>query len=387
MEEKKNNNILLGILIAIVIFGLGALGGYYYQKVTQKDNKQNGNQNKPVETNEKTSEEDYTKSEEDYTKYVGKNWADEDNTEWFNILSIENESMKFSWSRLRLGGVDAELPFKDGKTVFYYNGYEDSNYNAEEDEGEHFYRKGIIELKDNKVYISLEAVTKEEFENNLSLDVTDSFGGGVYFELGEYVYEDRTFNHPVKYEDAAKEEIWAFVDYLNLDSSKCKIDPAEHLYNYNGGDIIKEGKDFMEYYSTRFYSCYHGVEYVDTVGIGYGGHLLMTPSQYEDYQKYYNYTLMKYDDVIAEDDYFGDEYEMVKPYLNQNYYTVISHGDGYGYDQTKYEIVEMGYIATETYGAKIKATLDDGTEYIGTFTVTQADDDYLIYSPMYFEKQ
>ena len=46
MEEKKNNNILLGILIAIVIFGLGALGGYYYQKVTQKDNKQNGNQNK-----------------------------------------------------------------------------------------------------------------------------------------------------------------------------------------------------------------------------------------------------------------------------------------------------------------------------------------------------
>ena len=205
MEENKsnNNNILLGILIAIVIFGLGALGGYYYCKIQHNSNTpEKNNTNNPVESNDnnENKENDPTpaKEPEDYTKYVKTEWTNENINESLSITEIEDGKMDFSWRMLRIDlikedlpwnlGFNAVLPFKDGITTFYYNGYEDKNNNNEEDDGEHYYRKGIIELKNNKVYVNLEEVTKEEFENNLSLDVTDAFTGSVYFELKDYVY-------------------------------------------------------------------------------------------------------------------------------------------------------------------------------------------------------
>ncbi len=132
-------------------------------------------------------------SNENYSKYVGRNWSDEYNTEWFNIRSLDMGRIEFSWNILRIGGLDAELPFENGKVNFYYRVWNDQNYNGEEDEGEIYFKKGTIELKDDKVHIYLTDVLEEEYNSNESLIVTDDFGGSVYFDQTEYIYEERNF--------------------------------------------------------------------------------------------------------------------------------------------------------------------------------------------------
>lgn len=177
MEGKEKSKYLVPAILVLLCFAIGYLIGTTYSPKETRVNKPDTNDKaKPIE--------------EDYSKYVSKNWTDENDVEWFYVKSIENGLISFTWDQFRIGGLEAEnLPIEYGKAKFYYQGYDDTNYNTEEDEGEHYYRKGTVTLADNKIYVNLENVTQEEFESNSSLDLTDNFGGSVYYELKDYVYD------------------------------------------------------------------------------------------------------------------------------------------------------------------------------------------------------
>ncbi len=251
--------------------------------------------------------------------------------------------------------------------------------------------EATIELKDNKIFVKTKPISEE---------ADDISTKDVYFKDLNAIT------------DPGEKEINVLLGFLNENIKICKnSEPSERSiqlqdlrYSYPNDAVQDSELDFMEYISARFYSCYHDVEYVDVLDYAWGGHLLMTPSQYSDYQKYFNYTLKKYDDDIAEDDYYKDGdnifYKETIPYLNQDYYVAATHGDGYGTDLTKSEILSIKKNDNE-YEVEVKITITDEAqsdiingeiveikpettrEFKGTFTAELVGD-YLKYSPLYF---
>ena len=131
---------------------------------------------KKTESKEKTSNKEI--SNDDYREYLGR-W--EDGFGEVEIKNIGNGYITFSYGVIRLGGIDdATVPFNDGKGIFYFHGYSDSNFNNEQEDDEYYYRKGTIKLKDNSVVIDIEDVTHEELSKNLQLDKSNIMSGAVY---------------------------------------------------------------------------------------------------------------------------------------------------------------------------------------------------------------
>ena len=150
-------------------------------ETTKSSNKEEKTEKETTTTTETTTIETSTK--EDYSGYFGR-WEDDFGD--FEIKDNGNGYVTFSYSIIRLGGIDdATIPFSNGKGIFYYQGYDDANFNSVEDEGEHFYRKGTIELKNNTVVITFKDVEAEELNNNLNLDKSSFMGGAVYINSGE----------------------------------------------------------------------------------------------------------------------------------------------------------------------------------------------------------
>lgn len=221
---KKTGKIVIVLVIILLVGGI-AFGGYYLHKknaeskkeieelkneiTSIKSEKQNSSleENSNTESNEvntvkkeeKTENTNSNKVEETqsknktntvgYSKYYG-TWENESNSSELEIKSIENNVIVFTWFIYRLASIDdVALPIENNKAVFYYSGVDDSNYNNVIEDNEHYYRKAILELKDNEVTVTVEEVTAEEYSNNLNLE--KEFSGGVYITEGEYVYNKK----------------------------------------------------------------------------------------------------------------------------------------------------------------------------------------------------
>ena len=147
---------------------------------------------KTENTNSNKVEENQSKNKTNtvgYSKYYG-TWENESNSSGLEIKSIENNVIVFTWFIYRIASIDdVALPIENNKAVFYYSGVDDSNYNNVIEDNEHYYRKAILELKDNEVTVTVEEVTAEEYSNNLNLE--KEFSGGVYITEGEYVYNKK----------------------------------------------------------------------------------------------------------------------------------------------------------------------------------------------------
>ena len=223
--KKTGKIVIVLVLVIILLVGGIVFGGYYLHKKNEeskrkieelkneitsiKSEKQNSSleenskiENSNTESNEKEEKTENTNSnkvEENqsknktntvgYSKYYG-TWENESNSSGLEIKSIENNVIVFTWFIYRIASIDdVALPIENNKAVFYYSGVDDSNYNNVIEDNEHYYRKAILELKDNEVTVTVEEVTAEEYSNNLNLE--KEFSGGVYITEGEYVYNKK----------------------------------------------------------------------------------------------------------------------------------------------------------------------------------------------------
>lgn len=221
---KKTGKIVIVLVIILLVGGI-AFGGYYLHKknaeskkeieelkneiTSIKSEKQNSSleensntesnevntvkkEEKKENTNSNKVEENQSKNKTNtvgYSKYYG-TWENESNSSGLEIKSIENNVIVFTWFIYRIASIDdVALPIENNKAVFYYSGVDDSNYNNVIEDNEHYYRKAILELKDNEVTVTVEEVTAEEYSNNLNLE--KEFSGGVYITEGEYVYNKK----------------------------------------------------------------------------------------------------------------------------------------------------------------------------------------------------
>lgn len=129
-----------------------------------------------IETTKRTTNKEISK--DDYSEYLGM-W--EDGFGDVEIKNVGNGYITFSYNIIRLGGIDeATVPFSNGKGIFYFHGYSDSNYNDVKEDNEYYYKKGTIELKDKTVVINIEDVTHEELNKNLELDKSNIMSGAIY---------------------------------------------------------------------------------------------------------------------------------------------------------------------------------------------------------------
>lgn len=228
--KKTGKIVIVLVLVIILLVGGIVFGGYYLHKKNEeskrkieelkneitsiKSEKQNSSleenskiENSNTESNEvntvkkeeKTENTNSNKVEENqsknktntvgYSKYYG-TWENESNSSGLEIKSIENNVIVFTWFIYRIASIDdVALPIENNKAVFYYSGVDNSNYNNVIEDNEHYYRKAILELKDNEVTVTVEEVTAEEYSNNLNLE--KEFSGGVYITEGEYVYNKK----------------------------------------------------------------------------------------------------------------------------------------------------------------------------------------------------
>ena len=225
--KKTGKIVIVLVLVIILLVGGIVFGGYYLHKKNEeskrkieelkneitsiKSEKQNSSleENSKIEnSNTESNEVNTVKKEENtnsnkveenqsknktntvgYSKYYG-TWENESNSSGLEIKSIENNVIVFTWFIYRIASIDdVALPIENNKAVFYYSGVDDSNYNNVIEDNEHYYRKAILELKDNEVTVTVEEVTAEEYSNNLNLE--KEFSGGVYITEGEYVYNKK----------------------------------------------------------------------------------------------------------------------------------------------------------------------------------------------------
>jgi len=188
MEEKKVIKISMStfflILSLIAIIAMGIFMYKFYNEKTETTKKSAELQTQGNElSNSESSTSQSTKT--DYSKYFG-TWSDNNSNE-FIVKNIGNDLITFTWFIFRTASIDdVTLPFKDNKAVFYYHGYDDKNYNSKNEDDEFFCRKATVELKENSISIKVEKSTLDQSNENISLDKTDLFGGGVYIQPGEY---------------------------------------------------------------------------------------------------------------------------------------------------------------------------------------------------------
>ncbi len=146
------------------------------------------NSNKNYEENADTNNnENYEENNKDYySKYFGA-WKDYNNGEsTLEVLNIGNNLFTFSWIQYRIARMDyVTIPMKNNKAVFYYQGYNDKNYNAKQDDGEHYYRKATIQLNNDNIVMRIENISDLEYDIELERD----FIGSEYIDEATYVYK------------------------------------------------------------------------------------------------------------------------------------------------------------------------------------------------------
>lgn len=152
-----------------------------------KDDKVGNNINEIKENADTNSNESYEENNKDYySKYFGA-WKDYNNGEsTLEVLNIGNNLFTFSWIQYRIARMDyVTIPMKNNKAVFYYQGYNDKNYNAKQDDGEHYYRKATIQLNNDNIVMRIENISDLEYDIELERD----FIGSEYIDEATYVYK------------------------------------------------------------------------------------------------------------------------------------------------------------------------------------------------------
>ena len=121
----------------------------------------------------------------DYQKYIG-TWADDiTNADEFEIKSIENGKITFTWFFYRLASIDDQTLNLDGnKCEFYYKTYVDLNNDGDDTEEEIQIRKATIELQENKIHATITDIDK--IGDGITLI---EFPGSVYIHPGVYEYK------------------------------------------------------------------------------------------------------------------------------------------------------------------------------------------------------
>lgn len=132
-----------------------------------------------------TTSNNTTSATNDIQKYLGK-WYDENNSSELDILSIANGYCSFSWGIYRLTGLDnAVIPMKNNSGSFYFQGYDDKNFNSQQDEGEHYYRKATISLNNDSITIKVENIDHANYDITQEKD----FPGQVYLTEATYTFK------------------------------------------------------------------------------------------------------------------------------------------------------------------------------------------------------
>ena len=177
--EKKSNSIIILMGIIIVLLSILCVLFATDTIVLKSENNTNIEENNNSETNN-TQEE----VKKDYSKYIG-TWHNDQTQNEITIKKVTDNEITFTWFLYRIGGIDEDttISFKDGKAIFFYQGYQDKNFDGNETEDEKYIRKATIELTDVAV--------KDVNEIDANYEPLDNFLGS------EHIKED-TYTHPNK---------------------------------------------------------------------------------------------------------------------------------------------------------------------------------------------
>lgn len=206
----KKNKIVVALLIVIIVLLVAILGfgGYKYMELDKDYNSLDNNykemkekldkqekENQEVteelakqkEETEKIKSDQNTSKTNSYDKYVG-TWSDGNNNT-FKVQTISNDYIGFSWFIYRAASIDGVvLPLKNKQAVFYFEGYDDKNFNEINEKNEYYCREAIIQLKDSSILVKVEKSSgcASITVDNLDLDKSEQFGGGVYIEPSQF---------------------------------------------------------------------------------------------------------------------------------------------------------------------------------------------------------
>ena len=185
--EKKNNNGIVIILMGIIIIILSVLCVLFAtdKLVFKSEN------DASVNTEKQNSDSEESKTEEekkDYSNFIG-TWRNDQTQNEITIKNVTDNEITFTWFLYRLAGIDDDttISFKNGKGIFFYQGYDDKNFDEKQTEDEKYIRKATIELTDNGVNVIVEDVN--QIDTNYKL--LDNFSGSVYVKAGTYTHTNK----------------------------------------------------------------------------------------------------------------------------------------------------------------------------------------------------
>ncbi len=177
---KKSNGIIIVLLIVILVVGIL----FVNSKLRGTDSSSVNDDNNTSQTEENIQD---NSSRVDYTSFIG-TWYNTETQNELTITDINDKELKFTWAIYRIAVIENNtISFDNGKGVFYFEGYDDSNFDSKTTEDEKFIRKATIVLTDNGADVLIEEVNKID-NKYTSLGEID---GGVYIKPGTYA-------HPIK---------------------------------------------------------------------------------------------------------------------------------------------------------------------------------------------
>ena len=168
------------------VYTAAAAGTYDYYMIVDKAKEYiTTNKNNTNTQQNQTTSNNTTSATNDIQKYLGK-WYDENNSSELDILSIANGYCSFSWGIYRSAVLDnAVIPMKNNSGSFYFQGYDDKNFNSQQDEGEHYYRKATISLNNDSITIKVENIDHTNYDITQEKD----FPGQVYLTEATYTFK------------------------------------------------------------------------------------------------------------------------------------------------------------------------------------------------------
>ena len=196
MKKKSSNRIII-VLMGIIIIILSVLCVLFATEKLEFKSESNLNATtKEKNTNSKTEKNDskeqkdnQVEGKKNYSNYIG-TWRDNETQDEITIKNITDNEITFTWSLYRLISIDdAKVPFKDGKGIFFFQGYDDKNYDDNDKEDEKYMRKATIDLTNDGVNVIVEDVNKID-ANSKILDI-DGYGA-VHIKAGTYTYKSKS---------------------------------------------------------------------------------------------------------------------------------------------------------------------------------------------------
>lgn len=188
--QKKNSNGIIIVLMGIIIVILSVLCVLFATDkiVLNSANNKNYNTEEKNNNNSKTQNDNQEETKKDYSNFIG-TWRNDQTQDEIIIKNITDNEITFTWFLYRLGGIDEDttISFKDGKGVFFYQGYDDKNFDGNETEDEKYIRKATLELSDSGVNV----IVEDANQIDTNYKVLDNFYGSVHIKAGTYTHTSK----------------------------------------------------------------------------------------------------------------------------------------------------------------------------------------------------